>query len=150
MTPRGLCDDMSQSNTDDIDAIRQKKMAELQEQMDGEQAPTSGAETPTEPVHIHGGDELQSAVDAHGVALVDFHAEWCGPCKMLEPIVETLAAETSAAVLKVDIDENQRLAQQYQVRGVPTLLLFSDGTPVEQVVGVRDEHTLRSLIEQYT
>jgi thioredoxin len=141
---------MSQSNTDDIDAIRQKKMAELQEQMDGEQAPTSGAETPTEPVHIHGGDELQSAVDAHGVALVDFHAEWCGPCKMLEPIVETLAAETSAAVLKVDIDENQRLAQQYQVRGVPTLLLFSDGTPVEQVVGVRDEHTLRSLIEQYT
>ena len=141
---------MSQSNTDDIDAIRQKKMAELQEQMDGEQAPTSGAETPTEPVHIHGGHELQSAVDAHGVALVDFHAEWCGPCKMLEPIVETLAAETSAAVLKVDIDENQRLAQQYQVRGVPTLLLFSDGTPVEQVVGVRDEHTLRSLIEQYT
>jgi len=141
---------MSQSNTDEIDAIRQKKMAELQEQMDGGQAPTSGTETPTEPVHIHGGDELQSAVDAHGVALVDFHAEWCGPCKMLEPIVETLAAETSAAVLKVDIDENQRLAQQYQVRGVPTLLLFSDGTPVEQVVGVRDEHTLRSLIEQYT
>jgi len=50
----------------------------------------------------------------------------------------------------VDIDENQQLAQQYQVRGVPTLLLFADGTPVEQVVGVRDEHTLRSLIEQYT
>ena len=141
---------MSQSNTDDIEAVRQKKIAELQEQMDGEQAPTSGDETPTEPVHIHGGDELQSAGDTHGVALVDFHAEWCGPCKMLEPIVETLAAETSAAVLKVDIDENQRLAQQYQVRGVPTLLLFSDGAPVEQIVGVRDEHTLRSLIEQYT
>ena len=141
---------MSQSNSDDIETIRQKKMAQLQAQVEGDEAPSSGAETPTEPVHIHGGEELQSAVDTHGVALVDFHAEWCGPCKMLEPIVETLAAETSAAVLKVDIDENQRLAQQYQVRGVPTLLLFSDGTPVEQVVGVRDEHTLRSLIEQYS
>lgn len=141
---------MSETNADDIDAIRQKKMAALQEQMEGEAAQGSEEGTPTEPVHIHGGDELQTAVDTHGVALVDFHAEWCGPCKMLEPIVETLAAETPAAVLKVDIDENQQLAQQYQVRGVPTLLLFADGQPVEQVVGVRDEHTLRSLIQQYT
>ena len=141
---------MSESNTDDIEAIRQKKMAALQEQVEGHSAPDSDTAAPTEPMHIHGGEELQTAVDTHGVALVDFHAEWCGPCKMLEPIVETLAAETPAAVLKVDIDENQQLAQQYQVRGVPTLLLFADGTPVEQVVGVRDEHTLRSLIEQYT
>lgn len=141
---------MSETNADDIDAIRQKKMAALQEQMEGEAAQGSEEGAPTEPVHIHGGDELQTAVDTHGVALVDFHAEWCGPCKMLEPIVETLAAETPAAVLKVDIDANQQLAQQYQVRGVPTLLLFADGQPVEQVVGVRDEHTLRSLIQQYT
>lgn len=141
---------MSESNTDEIEAIRQKKIAALQEQMDGATAGSAAAETPTEPVHIHGGAELQAAVDSHDVALVDFHAEWCGPCKMLEPIVATLAAETPAAVLKVDIDENQQLAQQYQVRGVPTLLLFADGQPVEQVVGVRDEHTLRSLIQQYT
>jgi thioredoxin 1 len=141
---------MSESNTDEIEAIRQKKIAALQEQMDGDATASKGAGTPTEPVHIHGGQELQEAVDTHAVALVDFHAEWCGPCKMLEPIVATLAAETPAAVLKVDIDENQQLAQQYQVRGVPTLLLFAGGQPVEQVVGVRDEHTLRSLIQQYT
>jgi Thioredoxin domain-containing protein len=89
-------------------------------------------------------------VTEHDVVLVDFYADWCGPCQMLEPTVKSLAAETDATVLKVDIDQHQSLAQRYQVRGVPTLLVFNNGETVEEIVGVRDESTLRSLIGQYT
>jgi len=145
---------MSESQSDDeLDEIRAQKREEIKSQLNG--ADESGADdggtdaAPSEPVHVNGSSELQDAVSTYDVVLVDFYADWCGPCKMLEPTVESLAASTDAAVAKVDIDRNQQLAQQYQVRGVPTLLLFSDGEAVEQVVGVRDESTLRSLIEQY-
>lgn len=68
---------------------------------------------------------------------------------MLEPVVETVAAETAATVAKVDVDANQGLAAEYGVRGVPTLLLFADGEPVERLVGMQDETQLRSVIEKY-
>lgn len=68
---------------------------------------------------------------------------------MLEPVVETVAAETAATVTKVDIDTNQGLAAEYGVRGVPTPLLFADGEPVERLVGMQDEAQLRSVIEEY-
>ncbi|RLM59197.1 thioredoxin [Halobellus sp. Atlit-31R] len=142
----------SQGTDDELDEIREKKREQLESQLgddgDAEEADES-ATAPSEPVHVHGTSELQETASKYDVVLVDFYADWCGPCKMLEPTVKSLAQSTDAAVAKVDIDQNQQLAQQYQVRGVPTLLLFSDGEPVEQVVGVRDESTLRSLIEQY-
>ncbi|NLV08956.1 thioredoxin (plasmid) [Halomicrobium sp. HM KBTZ05] len=108
------------------------------------------ASAPTEPVHVDGQPELDDAVADYDVVLADFYADWCGPCQMLEPVVETLAAETDAAVAKVDVDENQQLATAYGVRGVPTLVLFADGEQVEEIVGVQGEDELRSLVEQYT
>jgi thioredoxin 1 len=69
---------------------------------------------------------------------------------MLEPTVEAIAAETGATVAKVDVDEHQPLAQQFNVQGVPTLVLFADGEAVEQVVGVQDKGTLVDLVEQYS
>ena len=80
---------------------------------------------------------------------MDFYADWCGPCKQLEPIVERIAAGTAATVAKVDIDANQQLAAKYGVRSVPTLLLFADGGPVERLVGMQQEPQLRSLVESY-
>ncbi|WP_336037711.1 thioredoxin [Halobacterium yunchengense] len=113
---------------------------------------TSGADstTPTEPQAVDGQAALDEFVAANDVVLADFYADWCGPCQMLEPVVETLAAETDAAVAKVDVDENQQLAAAYGVRGVPTLVLFADGDQVEEVVGLQGEDQLRSLVEQYT
>jgi thioredoxin 1 len=69
--------------------------------------------------------------------LVDFTAVWCGPCKMLDPVVKQLAQEWDgrAKVVKLDIDENQDLTVQYQVMGVPTLMLFVKGQPVQRVSG---------------
>jgi len=105
---------------------------------------------PTEPLHVDGQSDLDATVDENDVVLADFYADWCGPCKMLEPVVETIAAETDAAVAKVDVDANQPLAQAYGVRGVPTLVLFADGEQVEEIVGVQREDQLRSLVGQYT
>ncbi|EMA27661.1 thioredoxin [Haloarcula japonica DSM 6131] len=85
----------------------------------------------------------------HDVVLVDFYADWCGPCQMLEPVVETVTAETAAKVAKIDVDANQKLATEYGVRGVPTLLLFTNGELVERLVGLQDEAQLRSVIEEY-
>ena len=151
---------MSDSQSDsDLADIRAQKRSELKQKLTEDTEDTGDdttnneattAKTPTDPIHITSADEFNAAVTEHDVVLVDFYADWCGPCQMLEPTVKSLAAETAATVLKVDIDQHQSLAQQYQVRGVPTLLLFNDAETVEQIVGVRDESTLRSLIQQYT
>ena len=124
------------SDAEDIDDIRERKREELQ----------SKAGSPDDPVHVEGGDHLEELLEDNRVVLVDFYADWCGPCKMLEPTVEEIAAETDAAVLKVDIDAHQDLAEQYQVQGVPTLYLFVDGEPADRMVGVQDEATLREKI----
>ncbi|QLH76661.1 thioredoxin [Halosimplex rubrum] len=112
-------------------------------------ASDAGTATTSEPLHVNGQSQLDDVVAEHDVVLTDFYADWCGPCQMLEPVVETLAAETDATVAKVDVDANQQLAQSYGVRGVPTLVLFADGEQVEEVVGVQGEEQLRSLIERY-
>ena len=130
---------------DERDAIRARKRTELQKRADA--ADTDSR--PTEPIHVDGEADLDEVLAEYPLVLVDYHAEWCGPCKMLEPTVKTLAADSSAVVAKVDIDENQPLAQRQGIRGVPTLQLYANGQQVEEVVGVRDEESLRSLIEQH-
>jgi len=86
---------------------------------------------------------------SHGVTLVDFFAQWCGPCHMQTPILEQLAEELQGKVkiAKLDIDNNQKVTSKFGVTSVPTLILFKDGTEVERVVGLRDADALRALIE---
>ena len=133
---------------DELEEIRQRKMAELRsgERPTGDDPQTG--ETPNEPIHVDSTEGFQDVV-TDGVVLVDFYADWCGPCKQLEPVVERIAAETEARVAKVDIDANQELAAQYGVRSIPTMLLFAGGEQVEQLVGVQREPRLRSLIEDH-
>ena len=104
---------------------------------------------PSEPVQLTAENDLESAVSSHDVVLVDFYADWCGPCQMMEPTIETLAAETDAAVLKVDVDRFQGLAGQYGIQGIPALLLFVDGDLAERFVGVQQEEDLKRSIEGY-
>lgn len=103
-----------------------------------------------EPIRIDGREHLDNVVDANDVVLTDFYADWCGPCKMIEPTLEDLAAETDAVVATVDVDELQPLAAEYGVRGVPTLVLFADGEQAEQQTGALPADRLRDLIERYT
>lgn len=142
------------SESDRLDEIRAQKREELlAEHGDGESTAdgtAAGTESPSEPIHVDGADHLSELLADHDVVFADFFADWCGPCKQLEPTVEQLAAQTDAAVVKVDIDANQQLAAQYGVRSVPTMVLFADGEVAEQVVGVRGADRLADLIGRYT
>ena len=82
--------------------------------------------------------------------LVDFWAEWCGPCKMIAPILDELAEEYSGRVHigKVNIDDYQNLATEYGVRAVPTLLLFQNGEVAEQIVGLRSKRDLKASFDK--
>ena len=82
--------------------------------------------------------------------LVDFWAEWCGPCKMIAPVLDELAEEYGARVKigKVNIDEHQELAGQYSVRAIPTLLLFKEGQVAEQMVGLRSKRDLKTSLDR--
>lgn len=84
--------------------------------------------------------------------LVDFSAEWCGPCKQLKPILEQVKAKIgdSAKILKVDVDKNRKTAEKFQIRSVPTMILFKNGKSVWRQSGVIPANTLVGIIQQYS
>jgi len=82
--------------------------------------------------------------------LVDFYADWCGPCKMQSPILREVADElgNKTRIIKIDVDKNQAVAQRFQVRGVPTLVLFKNGQPVWRQSGVANRQQLIDILHQ--
>ena len=94
-------------------------------------------------------DNFEKSI-ANGVALVDFWAEWCGPCKMQLPIIEEFSSEMEgkATIGKVNVDEELELAQFFGIQSIPTLILFKDGKPVKKLVGLHSKESLYEEVNQ--
>ena len=85
---------------------------------------------------------------ANGAVLVDFFADWCGPCKMMSPILDELSEELDdqISIIKINIDNAQEIAMQFQVTSIPTIVFFKEGKEVDRLVGLKDKDTLKEMI----
>ncbi|MBI2185673.1 MAG: thioredoxin [Acidobacteria bacterium] len=103
-------------------------------------------------------DKLKTLTDSNfdqeirsGVTLVDFWAEWCGPCRRIAPIVEQLAGEYEgrATIAKLNVDENPNVPGRFMIRGIPTLLLFKNGQLADTLVGLAPKETIAQMLEKH-
>ena len=128
---------------DELEHIRKKKLEELE----------ARAEKPTArgaPFKLHDAT-FDDEVAKHDLLLVDFWAPWCGPCRMVAPVVEQLAAEYQGRVAfgKLNTDNNQMTAMRFRVMSIPTLILFQNGKPVDQIIGAVPKQQLEKMLNQH-
>ncbi len=88
-------------------------------------------------------EEFETLIGSEHLVLVDFFANWCGPCKMAAPVLEEIAKEnTQLTIVKVDVDQESALASSYGIQSIPNMILFKDGKPIDQIVGFANKETL--------
>ena|SRR5947207_8288629 len=91
----------------------------------------------------------EALVAAEGLVMVDFWAEWCGPCRAVAPVLEQVAEESGVSLMKVNIDENSGLAARYGIRSIPTILFVKDGEIVDRVVGAAPKAAFQKIIDAH-
>jgi len=103
----------------------------------------------SEPIVLEDSNFEKDVLQAKTPVLVDFWAQWCGPCRMVAPVVEELAQEYEGRVSfgKVDVDRNPKIASQYGIMSIPTLLVFKDGKPITNIVGFRPKAELKQSLD---
>ncbi len=133
------------SSDDELEAIKHKKLAELQKAA----ATKAMMSSLTEPIVLTDSN-FASEVSKYPIILVDFWAPWCGPCRMVSPIIEQLAREYSGKVAfgKVNVDENQRIAGAFGVQSIPTMIIFKNGKAVDVMIGAMPKGQIEMKIKQ--
>ena len=100
---------------------------------------------------LNSNEFAENVENTKGVVVVDFSATWCGPCKMLAPVFEGVSNKMAdkAKFFKVDVDQNNNLAQKYRIAAVPTMIIFKDGVPVENLAGFMPEQNITNKVNAY-
>lgn len=133
------------SSDDELEAIKHKKLVELQK----EAATKAMMSSITEPIVLTDSN-FASEVTKYPIMLVDFWAPWCGPCRMVSPIIEQLSREYSGRVAfgKVNVDENQRIAASFGIQSIPTLMIFKGSKAVDVIIGVMPKAQIEMKLKQ--
>lgn len=132
---------------EDIDEIRQRKLNEMLEKLKKEKMKKDFPDTPI----VLTDATFDEIIKKYDVVVVDCWAEWCGPCRMIAPIIEELAKEMQGKVVfgKLNVDENMEIPSRYYISAIPTLLIFKGGKLVDKVVGALPKPYLQRKISQY-
>ena len=126
---------------DEIEEIKKKMMKELMDKVETEK------NFPDGPVNV-GADNFSMFISKYPNVVVDCWAEWCGPCKMVSPVIEALSKDYKGKIAfgKMNTDENQRLAMQFGITAIPTLLVFKDGKMIDNIVGAMPKEILEKRL----
>ncbi|MCK5292407.1 MAG: thioredoxin [Thermoplasmata archaeon] len=138
---------MSEQSDPELERIREEKLKRMRESMSEEQGSSSW---PSGPVEVTD-SSFDDFVNKYEVSVIDCWAPWCGPCKMIAPIVEELAQEYKGQIAfgKLNTDENQAISLRYHVMSIPTLLVFKDGELADQIVGAMPKVMLETEIKKH-
>jgi len=130
---------------DELEAIKHKKLAELQK----EAATKAMMSSITEPIGLTDSN-FANEISKYPIMLVDFWAPWCGPCRMVSPIIEQLSREYSGKVAfgKVNVDENQRIAASFGIQSIPTLMIFKGSKAVDVIIGAMPKAQIEMKLKQ--
>jgi thioredoxin 1 len=133
---------------DELDEIRRKKMEKMMSDMN--KPPEPGISYPDKPVVVTDAT-LDSAASQYPVFILDCWAEWCGPCRMIAPVLEEMARDLKGKAVfgKLNVDENMKTANKYRISAIPTLLIFKNGKLVDRQVGALPKSVLAGRIQKH-
>jgi thioredoxin 1 len=138
---------MKNKEDDELERIKRAKLQEMMKSVAGEGQERSALSKPVEVTDA----TFKETIQNHPLVVVDCWAPWCGPCQMVAPVIEELARDYAGRILfgKLNVDDNREVAAQYQIMGIPTLLVFKNGKLVDRIVGALPRQTLEPKIERY-
>jgi thioredoxin 1 len=134
---------------DELEKIKQRKLAELMKKTSGVGS-GSVTLTPSEPVTLTD-ENFDDFVSSNKLVVVDFWAEWCMPCRMLAPVIEELAKEYAGKIVfgKLNVDENPMTTAKFGIMGIPTLIIFKNGQPVDRIIGAMPKRQIEARLNSY-
>ena len=133
---------------EDVERIKEKKLEEMMKR--GASSRQERPKAPGKPIDLSDSD-FHEVVKSHPVMVVDFWAPWCGPCRVVSPVLEELSGEMAGKVTfgKLNVDDNPRVAQEFGIQGIPTIMIFKNGEPVDGLVGAAPKTTIVDRIKPY-
>jgi len=134
---------MTKTQDEDIESIKKKMVDNMVNK-------TESKDYPAEPIEVTDKD-FEETIEEYPLVLVDFWAAWCGPCKMMEPVLEELAEDYQGEVVigKMNVDKNQNIPIRFQVSSIPTMVLFKEGEVVDRMIGALQKNQLKQKFEEY-